>query len=58
VTDQVVLDVYRSVKRLAAKGGPYVTLADCSQVEDLKLSAETIRSLALGFPPSQPEDRA
>ena len=50
VTDQVVLDVYRSVKRLAAQGGPYATLADCSQVEDLKLSAETIRSLALGVP--------
>jgi len=50
VTDQVVLDVYRSLKRLAAKGGPYATLADCSQVEDLKLSAETIRSLALGVP--------
>ena len=50
VTDQVVLDVYRSVKRLAAQGGPYTTLADCSQVEDLKLSAETIRSLALGVP--------
>jgi hypothetical protein len=50
VTDRLVLDVYRSVKRLAAQGGPYATLADCSQVEDLKLSAETVRSLALGVP--------
>jgi len=50
VTDQVILDMYRSVKRLAAQGGPYATLANCSQVEDLKLSAETIRSLALGVP--------
>jgi hypothetical protein len=50
VTDQVVFDAYRSVKRLAAQGGPYTTLADCSQVEDLKLTAETVRSLALGVP--------
>jgi hypothetical protein len=44
----MALDAYRSLGRLAAQGGPYSAIIDCSRVEDLKLSAETVRSLAMG----------
>jgi hypothetical protein len=45
VTNQVALDAYHSLKRLAAHGGPYATITDCSGVQELKLSADTVRSL-------------
>jgi hypothetical protein len=50
LTDQVVLDAYRSIGRLASQGGPYAAIFDGSEVRDVKLSADTVRSLALGAP--------
>jgi hypothetical protein len=50
LTDQVALDAYRSVGRLASQGGPYAAIFDGSEVQDVKLSADTVRSLALGAP--------
>ena len=50
LTDQVVLDAYRSIGRLASQGGPYAAIFDGSEVQDVKLSADTVRSLALGAP--------
>jgi hypothetical protein len=50
LTDQVVLDAYRSIGQLASQGGPYAAIFDGSEVRDVKLSADTVRSLALGVP--------
>jgi hypothetical protein len=50
LTDQVALDAYRSLGRLAAQGGPYASITDFSQVKDMKLSADAVRSLALEAP--------
>ncbi len=50
LTDQVVLDAYRSMGRLASQGGPYAAIYDGSEVRDVKLSADTVRSMALGIP--------
>ena len=50
LTDQVLLDSYRSIGRLASQGGPYAGIFDGSAVRDVKLSADTVRSLALGAP--------
>ena len=50
LTDQVVLDAYRSMERMASQGGPYAAIFDGSDVRDVKLSADTVRSLALGTP--------
>jgi hypothetical protein len=50
LTDQVALDAYRSIGRLASQGGPYAAIFDGSEVQDVKLSADTVRSLALGAP--------
>ena len=50
LTDRVVLDVYQSMMRLASRGGPYAAIFDGSKVQEVKLSADTIRNLALGVP--------
>ena len=50
LTDHVVLDAYRSIGLLASQGGPYAAIFDGSEVQDVKLSADTVRSLALGAP--------
>jgi hypothetical protein len=50
LTDQVVLDAYRSIGRLASQGGPYAAIVDNSEVRDVKLTADTVRALALGAP--------
>ena len=50
LTDQVVLEAYRAMGRLASQGGPYAAIFDGSEVQDVKLSADTVRSLALGAP--------
>jgi hypothetical protein len=50
LTDQVARDAYRSIGRLASQGGPYAALFDGSEVRDVKLSADTVRSLALEAP--------
>src|SRR5215467_3358771 len=56
VTDQMVRDAYHSLARLAATEGPYAAITDCSGVQDLKLSADTVRSLA-HEPPAVPAGR-
>ena len=56
VTDQIALDGYRALGRLAAQGGPYALITDCSEVKELKLSADTARYLALA-PPAVPAGR-
>jgi hypothetical protein len=50
LTDQVALDAYRSIGRLAFQGGPYAAIFDGSEVRNAKLSADTVRSLALEAP--------
>jgi hypothetical protein len=50
LTDQVALDAYRSIGRLASHGAPYAAIFDGSKVQDVKLSADTVRSLALKAP--------
>jgi len=50
LTDQVLLDAYRSIGRLTSQGGPYAAIFDGSEVRDVKLSADTVRSIALGAP--------
>jgi hypothetical protein len=50
LTDQLLLDAYHALQRLAAQGGPYAAIFDGSEVRDVKLSADTVRSLALGAP--------
>ena len=54
LTDQVVLEAYRAMRRLASQGGPYAAIFDGSEVRDVKLSADTVRSLALGAPAVPP----
>ena len=51
VTDQMAVDAYRTVGRLAAQGGPYASITDFSEVLKLKLSADTVRHLAHQAPP-------
>jgi len=46
LTDQVVLNAYHSIGQLASQGGPYAAIFDGSEVRDVKLSADTVRSLA------------
>ena len=50
LTDRVALEAYRAMGRLASQGGPYAAIFDGSEVRDVKLSADTVRSLALGAP--------
>jgi hypothetical protein len=50
LTDQLLLDAYGSIGRVASQGGPYAAIFDGSEVRDVKLSADTVRSLALGAP--------
>jgi hypothetical protein len=50
LTDQVVLDAYRSMGRLVSQGGPDAAIYDGSELRDVKLSADTVRSPALGAP--------
>src|SRR5690349_15446251 len=50
LTDQVVLEANSAIGRLASQGGPYAAIFDGSAVRDVKLSTDTVRSLALGAP--------
>ena len=45
-TDEGCTDLYRTVERLASRGGPYAALTDLSQVVDVALSYNTVRALA------------
>jgi hypothetical protein len=48
VTDESFKHIYRSIARFAAKGGPYASILDLSQVMDFPVSSDTIRDFAAG----------
>jgi hypothetical protein len=50
LTDESLTDVYRSLSHVAAKGGPYGSILDLSQVENSSLSTDTIQALASTAP--------
>ena len=50
ITDESFKEIYRSVARLAATGGPYASIVDLSQVVDFPVSADTIRAFAATGP--------
>src|SRR5215471_5649590 len=50
LTDETLTDVYRSLSRASAEGGPYAAIFDVSRVEDSPLSANAIRALAATAP--------
>jgi len=50
LTDESFKEIYRSVARLSATGGPYASILDLSQVVDFPVSAETIRAFAATSP--------
>jgi hypothetical protein len=50
VTDQGLKEYYRTITRLASRGGPYAAITDFSQVVDCPVSTNTIRELAATIP--------
>jgi hypothetical protein len=50
LTDESFKEIYRSVARLSATGGPYASILDLSQVADFPVSPETIRVFAATSP--------
>jgi hypothetical protein len=56
LTDQSCTDMYRTVARLASRGGPYAAITDLSQVQDFPVSCSAVRALA-ATAPAIPGDR-
>jgi hypothetical protein len=50
LTDESLREIYRTVTRLAATGGPYASIVDLSQVVDYPVAAKTIRAFAAAAP--------
>ena len=50
LTDESFRHIYRSIARFAAKGGPYASILDLSQVVDFPVSSDTIRAFAATAP--------
>jgi len=50
LTDQLLIEAYHSVARLASQGGPYAAMVDGSGVTKVEVSSDTIRSLAQTAP--------
>jgi hypothetical protein len=50
LTDEVCMNIYRTVKRLAFRGQPCAVIMDVSQVVDCPVSSDTIRTLAASSP--------
>jgi hypothetical protein len=50
LTDQLVVDAYRSLQPHVAQGGPYAAIFDGSELQDVKISFETVRSLVKQAP--------
>src|SRR5579871_152934 len=46
LADEACTDIYRTVARLASRGGPYAAITDLSQVADFPVSYKTVRALA------------
>ena len=57
VTDPAFREIYASLSRFAATGGPYALILDMSGVTSNQLSIETIRDMAKKLPQSRSEDR-
>ena len=55
LTDELSLEIYRTVKRLASRGGPYAGIFDLSKVEDYRRFPEIAAKLATD--PSIPGER-
>ena len=55
LTDELSLEIYRRVKRLASRGGPYAGIFDLSKMEDDRRSPEFAAKLATD--PSIPGER-
>jgi hypothetical protein len=56
LTDELGWEVYRTVARLASRGGPYAAIGDLSQVVAFPISTDTVRHLA-AMPPAVPAGR-
>ena len=56
LTNELGWDLYRTVARLASRGGPYAAIGDVSQVVAFPISTDTIRDLA-AMPPAVPAGR-
>jgi hypothetical protein len=50
VNDEASREIYRTVARIAAAGGPYALILDLSQVVDYPVSSDCIRELAASGP--------
>jgi hypothetical protein len=50
LTDEAFKEIYRTIQRLASRGGPYAAIMDLSQVVDFPISADTIRAFAATAP--------
>jgi hypothetical protein len=50
LTDQLLLDTYRLLQPLVAQGGPYAAIFDGSELQDVEISFETVRSLVQQAP--------
>jgi hypothetical protein len=50
LTDEAAKEVYRTLARLASRGGPYAAVTDLSQVVDFHVSSDTVRTLAASDP--------
>jgi hypothetical protein len=50
LTDESFRHIYRSIARFAAKGGPYASILDLSQVVDFPVSTDTIKAFAATAP--------
>jgi hypothetical protein len=48
--DEAFKQVYGSIARFAATGGPYAAIFDLSQVKDFRVSSDTIEAFAAGAP--------
>jgi hypothetical protein len=46
LTDEAFEEIYRTLQRLASRGGPYAAIMDFSQVADFPISTDTVRALA------------
>ena len=50
LTDESCTEIYRTVSRLASRGGPYAAITDLSQVPDFPVSSGAVRALAAEAP--------
>ena len=51
LTDELSQEIYRTVKRLASRGGPFAGIFDLSKVEDDRVSPKVAAEQAVSDPP-------